>query len=154
MNDLVLEYEVGMIPYVIAAVPATMINVIWKDVAPHLQRVVEVANDEITLESVKERLLSADALLVCICRLDEIVACNVVEVRTFDSGIKALYIPIVGGDEMDNWYKQFLEVCKALAKDLGCRELRGIAARKGWIRKLAPEGWTEVCTNVRYMLEN
>lgn len=130
--------------YVVAGIPQNLIEVLWDDLAPHLQRVVDVAHNEITLDSIKAKALRGDSLIVPICKGKEIVAVNTVEVRTFDSGEKALFIPVTGGDELDGWMEQFLEVAKGIAKDYQCTKLRGVAARKGWLRVLKNQGWKEV----------
>lgn len=139
---------------IIAAVPATLIEVLWDKVTPHLQRVVDVAHGEITLDSVKAKLIRGDALLITISDQDSIIAVNTMEVRYFDSGRKAMFIPITGGDNLDLWMDRFLKVAKAIAKDHGCDELRGLAVRKGWMRKLAPYGWEEVHTVISCKIED
>lgn len=50
---------------------------------------------------------------------------------------------------MNEWMDRFLDIVKAIAKDFNCTELRGIAARKGWMRKLKPLGWSEVSTIIK-----
>ena len=136
-------------PTVVASVPVTLINVIWPMAVPHLERVVEVANGELTLESIKSKLLLGQALLFLACVDEDIVAVATAEVRIFDSGKKSLVLPIVGGDNLDDWMVQLLEIAKLLAKDLGCTELRGLGARKGWTRILKPYGWEEAYTVIR-----
>jgi hypothetical protein len=51
---------------------------------------------------------------------------------------------------MEFWKDDFLKLAEALGKDYACSELRGMAARKGWLPKLKPYGWEEVFTTVRY----
>lgn len=138
--------------YVMALVPITLIEVLWEQMEEHLQRVVDVAHDEITLSSIKQRLQTGESLAVAVCLEESIVAVNLLEVRVFDSGVRAMYIPVVGGNYMDEWADQFLDVAKAIAKDFNCRELRGLAARKGWTRFLAKRGWEEVNVALRCTL--
>lgn len=139
--------------YRIALVPVPLLDVLWPQMEQHIQRVVDVAHDEVTLESIKRRLLSAESVAVLVCLEEDVVAVNLLEIRVFDSGVRAMYIPVVGGNYMDEWADQFLEVAKAIAKDFGCRELRGLAARKGWLRYLANKGWEEVNISLRCMIE-
>lgn len=129
--------------YVLACVPVTLVNVLWRIVEPFIKLVVDVANNEITADSIKQRCLKGDAMLVCVCKEDQVIAVNLLEVRVFETGLKALYIPVVGGTEMDHWCEQFLQLANAIAKDLNCTELRGLAARHGWVKKLKPLGWEE-----------
>lgn len=135
--------------YQIAAIPANLVNIMWDRVKPHIDRVVAIAPDEIDSEIVKQRALVGDLLIVTISKCADIVAALVLEVREFDTGIKALYIPVVGGDELSEWMDQFLDVAHAIAKDFECTQLRGIAARKGWLKVLQTKGWEEVCTIIK-----
>jgi len=134
---------------IIAAVPQTMIHLIWDMVAPHLARPIALSHGEVTLESIKRRLIEGEALLLTVSRGADVVAVNTLEVRTSESGLRTLYIPLIGGSEMDDWMYRCIEVARAIAKDFNCTELRGIAARKGWMRKLAPMGWSEVATIIK-----
>ena len=139
--------------YIISAVPVTLIDVVWPQCMEHIQRVVEKAHGEITLDSVKARLMTGNSLLITISKGVDIVACNVLEVRVMDSGLRALYIPITGGNDLDQWMPRFLEVAKAIAKDYQCTELRGLAVRKGWMRVLKSHGWEEVHTVIKCNIE-
>lgn len=139
--------------YKIAAIPIPLVDVLWETIEPILQRVVDVAHDEINCESIRQRVLRGDVLLLVICKGEEIIAVNTAEVRIFDTGKRALYIPIVGGDELDGWMHQFLEVAKSIAIEYKCEELRGLAARRGWLKKLAPLGWKEAHTVVSFDID-
>jgi hypothetical protein len=139
--------------YVIAPIPPTLITVLWDRVEGHLARVVEVSNGEISLQSIKESCLLGKAMLLAVCRDDQIVAVITVEKRTFESGKSALFLPIVGGDELDGWLDQVLEVAILIAKDLDCEVIRGLGARKGWIRKLKDKGWKEAYSVLEVKVE-
>ena len=136
----------------ISAVPSNLIDLVWDQVEPLIDKVVEKAPGEIVTSLVKERLLANDELLMLVSEGDKVIAANVVTVRTLDSGVRALYIPIVGGSRMNEWMSDFLSQVELLAKDYNCTELRGLAARKGWLSKLKPYGWEEVYTTVRYKI--
>ena len=139
-------------PLVVSAVPYTMIDLIWDRVEPLIRSVEALAPEDISTPLVKDNLRLGRNLLVCISRGSEVIAVNVLDVRTMDSGIKVLYIPITAGDCMDEWLDNFLDVAKAIAKDYGCTELRGLAVRKGWIKKLESYGWEEMFTTIRCKL--
>ena len=134
---------------IISAVPSNMVDLIWDKVIPHIEKPIALSHGEVTLSSIKQRLLLGEAMLVIVCRKSDIIAVNTVEVQVAESGLRTLAIPLTGGSEMEKWMDRFLEIVKAIAKDLGCSELRGIAARKGWMRLLAPKGWEEVSTIIR-----
>ena len=133
----------------ISAIPITLIEVVWDRCVPHISRVVERSHGELSLESVKGTLLSGNSMLITISDGSDIIAVNIVQVRTMDTGLKCLYIPITGGDRLDEWMPRFLEVAKAIGKDLECTELCGLAVRRGWMKKLAPQGWEFVHEVIR-----
>ena len=139
--------------YIMGLVPIPLLEVLWDKMEPHIQRVVNVAHGEVTLLSVKNRLLTGTSLAVVVCLDEDIVAVNLLEIRVFDSGIRSMYVPVVGGNYMDEWADQFLEIAKAIAKDFNCTELRGLAARKGWTRFLASRGWEEVSIALRCKID-
>lgn len=142
-----------MSQYKVAAIPVTLIEALWDRLVPHLERVVAIVEDEINIDKVKEHAMNGDVLLVTICKGPDIIAVLTMDVRVFDTGIKALYLPMIGGDEMYEWADQFLTVAKAIAKDFGCTQLRGMAARKGWTRFVKERGWQESYMVIKCELE-
>jgi hypothetical protein len=138
--------------FVFAAIPPYLIDYMWKDVEPILQRVVDCSHGELTCEAVKRKAKAGTTLVVAILRDNEVVAINTADIVDFDSGLRVMYIPITGGDYIDEWLFDSLEVGKALARDHGCTELRGLSVRKGWLRKLPP-GWESITDVIKYDLE-
>jgi len=147
-----MDMKVKQEELIIASVPATMIDLIWDKVEPLLQLVVDKSPEDIVAEVTKEELLKGNLLLVTISRGAELIAINVLDIRTLDSGIKALYICITAGSEMDLWMDKILEFGIAVAKEHNCVELRGFAVRNGWVRKLKPYGWEELFVTLRYKI--
>lgn len=133
-----------MSEYSISVVAPAFVDIIWDQVLPHLQRVVDVAHGEMTCDSVKKRLQSGDSVLVTISKGSEIVAINTLEIRVMDSGLRALFIPITGGNEMFKWKDDFQAMAIKMAKFYNCTELRGLAVREGWMDVLKPMGWEHV----------
>lgn len=132
-----------MTKFIIAAVPATLVEILWQDMAPHLQRAVETAHGEVTLDSIKEGFLSGDSLPLVVSVEGEIIAVLTAEVRQMESGLRCLVLPIIGGNRAFEWVDQFLEVAKCLAIEFNCSELRGFASRKGWTKMLEPRGFKD-----------
>ena len=139
---------------IIAACPATMVPIVWARVAPMLQLPCDMSHNETDIESVYARLMAGDSLLTLVSKGTEIVAAITLNVVTFDTGLKALYLPLVSGKYFDQWCDRYFKVVCAIAKDLNCTELRGISVRKGWLRKLRKYGFEEVSTIVRCPLED
>ena len=138
--------------FIFAAIPPYLIDYVWKDAAPILQRVVDCSHGELTLDAIKRKSKSGETLLVLILKGDEVVAVNTADIVEFDSGLRVMYIPITGGDYIDEWLFDSLEVGKALARDHNCTELRGLSVRKGWLRKLPP-GWESITDVIKFDLE-
>lgn len=137
----------------LAAIPANTIQMLWSQIEPVLDRVVAVSNRELTTEGIKGRCMSGHNLIVTVCLDGVIVAVTVLDVVQFESGLRTMYIPVVGGDYMDEWLEESFEVAKAIAKDLNCSEVRGLAARKGWMRRLKNMNWEEIVTVIRCPVE-
>jgi len=133
----------------LAAVPASLIELLWDDIAPFIDLVADKAPDDIVTSKVKENCMLGSIMPVIVYRGSDIVAVNILDVKALDSGKKVLYIPIIGGTEFDNWSEDFMKLATQIAKDFGCSELRGMAVRKGWMTKLKPLGWEEMFTTVR-----
>ena len=124
----------------IAAIPVNLVELIFPKAIPHLERVISKAPDDINLETIKEKLLQGNTMMVTISDGEEVVAVNIVEATTYETGHKVLFIPITGGDRMDEWLDRFMELAHTIARDLGCHEMRGMACRKSWLRALNSKG--------------
>lgn len=138
--------------YTISAVPVTMLDLVWDRAAPLLKLPIDLSADELTLDSVYQRIKSGNTLLLTVSNGPDIIAVVTAEIRSFDTGMKALYLPLIGGTDMENWFDRMHDIAAAIAKDFDCQELRGIAVRKGWLRVLKDKGWSEVSTIVKYPL--
>lgn len=144
MDDAVIVDDL-----IVGAIPANAIDLLWDKVLPFVKMVEEKAPYDIDIGIVKERLQMGQTMLITISRGSDIVAINIVDVKMLDTGVKALFIPITAGGEMDLWLDKFMDIAIAIAKDYGCSELRGLASRDGWLRKLKPYGWEPVFTTIR-----
>jgi hypothetical protein len=138
---------------VIAAVPASMIDLVWEQVTPLIQKVIDKAPDDVTLEATRENLINANTLLVTVSRGAKIVAVNILNVQVLDSGKRVLTIPVIGGEEMREWMDRFMEIAEQIAKDFDCTAIRGFAAREGWARVLEPYGYKKLHTVLQYEIE-
>lgn len=138
--------------YKLAAIPQTLVEPIWAQLEPHIARVVSIVDEETTIEVVKEKAISGDVLLLSVCKGTDIIAVLTMDIRDFDTGMKALYIPMLAGDEFFEWFDQAFTVVKAIAKDFGCSQIRA-AGRRGWTKALKPHGWEEQYTIIKYDVE-
>jgi hypothetical protein len=117
-------------------VPPALIPVIWEKIQPYLKPVADVSSGDLTEESIFKDMRNGENVVVVIIDDYRIIGVNTLQVHTFNSGLKCLYIPIIGGERIDEWGEEFFCMCKEIAKQNGCTELRGMAARGGWLRKL------------------
>lgn len=140
-------------PYSIIEVAPGNIDTLWPQIAPVMQLPVDRSHGEVTMDSTKDRIKQGIARLFIVIENNKIIAVNTLEVRFFDSGIKSLYIPMVGGTKMEMWGEEFYNIAKKIGKEIGARELRGIAVRDGWLRLAKKRGWEEVHTIISYQLE-
>lgn len=134
---------------IIAAIPTTMIDLIWPKVLPWLEKPIDLSHDEVDISALKNHLKQGNHLLCTISIDTDIIGVFTLEVRTFDTGLRAMYIPLVAGKDIHKWIDRGFKVIEAIAKDYNCTELRGISVRKGWMRMLKDRGWEEVSTTVR-----
>jgi hypothetical protein len=136
----------------IAAIPPAMIDVVWNQLAPLLEKPIDLCKDETSLDYIYGFLKAGLLMALVVCENDKIIAVNVLRVDTFDNGNKLLFIVLVGGERIDEWGYQVLDAEKEIAKSLGCVELRGCAVRNGWLRKLNKTAWQEVHTVIKLKL--
>jgi len=137
----------------ISLVPPTLIDVIYPMCEHYILKVIDRAENDISSDTTKKRLKAGETMLCVIYDDDEIIAVNILEVMEFETGHRALYIPITGGERMSEWLDDFLKLAMDIAKDLKCVELRGISCRPGWIRALKSHGWYNINTVIGCKVE-
>lgn len=138
--------------YILTLVPNTLIPMIWDEVEPIIQRVVDVSDGDISTDTVKRSLLRIRSLLVVVTNEERIVALFTLEVRTMDTGKRVLYSPIIAGDNMSEWLEYYLNYVRIFARQENCPQIRGVASRKGWLKLLKKRGLKEGATTVSYTL--
>ncbi len=123
-----------------AAVPIAMIELVWDKCKPLIQKVIDRSPLDLDIDEIKRKLLTGDSLLVTIAEKGEMVAFFTLEVQTFKTGHKVMYVAMMGGEGFDKFVNLFLDITHKLAREYNCDELR-VSGRKGWIRKLEKFGW-------------
>ncbi|HHA19841.1 MAG TPA: hypothetical protein ENK70_09060 [Methylophaga sp.] len=138
----------------LTAVPVTLVPFLWEEVTPILQRVVDISDGDISNSTVKRRILTGTSLLITVTEKEsgKMVAIFTTEIRTMDTGKRVLYAPIIAGDEMKGWLEDMCQFLHKMAIREQCSQVRGISARKGWIRALKKHGLIEGTTTVSYKL--
>ena len=130
----------------ISMIPVPLVDVVLPICEGYIKDVIKRAENDISMEVIRNQLKKGETLLVTISEGSEIIAVNILETREFETGHKVLLIPITAGTRMSEWLDDFLRLAHQLAKDSGCKELRGISCRKGWTRALRDYGWYDIHT--------
>lgn len=142
----------------IAAVAPELLDLVWDRVIPLVELVINKAPDDLNLDGIKKRIATGQDLLVVIYEGSDIIAFNTLKAEEYDTGKRAMFIPLTGGTRLDEWMADFLVIAEAIAKDYGCSVLRGIACRKGWLKVLNKDKddndkWNEVHTIIEYKIK-
>lgn len=141
--------------YNIAAIPHYLIDFIWPHIELIINSIISKAHGEMDLNTVKQKLKDDSALLV-VCLKDTIVKGLVIlQVETFDTGLRVLNLSMAGGD-VDIFTGDYDTALLDIAKNLKCDEIRAIGARTGWERMLKRKdtNWGKLSTTLIYKLEN
>jgi hypothetical protein len=133
--------------YTLKAIQQTELGLVWDEVKPHLEKVVEYSHGDITIETMRNELVNGRSWLIAVYRDTDIVAAITVDIRTMDSGKRVLMVPVVGGADMEHWLPMLHEELLHLKKMFVCDSIRG-AGRPGWARELKKYGWKPIITVV------
>ena len=129
----------------ISIVPVNMIDYMFPQCGYHLQRVVDNSHGDLCLEGMKKELLEGNAGLLIVTEGDDLIAAMTATVSVMQTGLRALYLPAIGGDRLDEWMDLMLPMLNELAKVYNCTEIRG-TGREGWERILKTRGFKKCHT--------
>ena len=130
----------------------TDVDSVWSVVRPMLQKVVTQSPDDLSIEKIYHRLVAGNDLLILISTGTEFLASITMRIKTTDTGVRVLYLPVVSGNKMDTWLDKFLDFAKEIARDHQCTQIRG-TGRNGWVKKLKSRGWNDMFTTIAYNVE-
>jgi len=130
-----------------------MLDLLWHQIEPLLQLAVDTSEGETTTEDIYIKTRNGDVLILCMCDGPIIDAVLTLQVITYLNGKRALCMPMVGGKYLDEWMNEGMEVVLQIARDMKCEEVRGYAARTGWLRKLKHTKWKELYTTICYKVD-
>lgn len=71
----------------------------------------------------------------------DVIAVNILNTHIFPTGHRVLYIPITGGERMNEWLDDFMDLAHKIAISFNCVEIRGMSCRKGWLKALKKHNW-------------
>lgn len=127
-------------------IPSSAIDLAWPVAGPLIQRVLDEFDTGYSLDDLKARCKSQDMQLwLCDDR-----AAFLSEIQVFPR-YKALHVPYIAGDGMDQWIDRAMDVLEAFARHMGCAYVSG-CGRRGWARVGRDRGYTEGFTITRKAL--
>lgn len=123
----------------VTAVPPAVVDVVWPDVAPMLEKAIATADGRYSLESVYNEFVSGALALWVV--LDDARPIAALTTRVVDFPCKrVLSVDWIAGSRMAEWLPQTNAIFRDYAKSYGCRQIEG-RGRKGWLRELTKHGW-------------
>lgn len=148
MNTLKLAIDNE--PYTFCSISTADVLKVWQQVEPHVERALEHAFDDMTPTQVLGMLLTEKLSLVLVTKGDVVIASMTFEICEFAAG-KVCHIMTVGGDDLETWVEEFVEIWKAIGRETGCSHL-SIKGRKGWERYARKHGFKHSYTYMRLEL--
>ena len=116
---------------------------IWHDICKFLEPAIDRSGGEVSKASLLRRLMTGETTLFIIKDEDGIITVMfTLEVLVFESGLRTLAIPLVGGKGFLDMLITADEFLRTTAKNLDCSYIRGFSVRGGWLSKIGKYGWT------------
>lgn len=123
----------------VTAVPQAVVDVVWPDVAPMMQRAVDTSGERYTVQAVYEEIMAGNLALWIV--MDDAKPIAALTTRVVDFPLKrTLSVDWIAGERMAEWLPRVNELFTEYAKTYGCCQLEG-RGRKGWLRELSKHGW-------------
>lgn len=129
----------------IAAPSIDQINACWDELSSLLQKAIDYSNGELDIDSVKERILSGEIMVVVVFKDGNLIAAVTFEQIEFQTCKRVLNIQLAGGTDIELWFHDVEKIANGLAERYHCSDVY-IIGRKGWVRKMKSLGYSEVHT--------
>ena len=114
----------------------------WHDICKFLEPAIIKSKGEVSKESVLRRLMNGETTLFIVKDDSGIITVMfTLEVLVFESGLRTLAIPLVGGKGVLDMLITADEFLRTTAKNLNCSYIRGFSVRGGWLSKIGKYGW-------------
>ena len=114
----------------------------WPDIIENLEPAVIRSKGEVTKESLLRRLMLGETtLFLCKNEAGLVTVMFTLEVLVFESGLRTLAIPLVGGSGFLKMLVECDEFLRSTAKSMNCSYIRGFSVRGGWLSKIGKFGW-------------
>ena len=130
----------------IVAIESNQIETAWPRVKGHIQAALDKAKGELSIETIKDRLLNKTSMLLVAADGIVILASIVCELVETESG-RVCHIIAAGGKHADTWLDEWYNQIVPIAKDQGCVRI-SLNGRKGWEKKLKKYGFNHAYTTL------
>lgn len=137
----------------VTAVPAAVVDVVWDDVAPMIEKATKTSGGRYDVSSVREGIESGVLALWIAMDDAKPIAALTTRVEVFPTGMRVLAIDWIGGKRMKDWLPEAHAVLSDYGRAYGCQHLQGYG-RKGWLRALSKHGWGVDYTAYRMEIDN
>ena len=131
----------------VVAIPCQLAPKIWPMVEQYAAAALEHAFDGMTSEKILDYVLDDVLILVVITYDGEIVASATLEIDENENG-KSCHCLTIGGEGIDFWIAEFMEVWRAIAREQGCDAIT-LKGREGWARYARKLGFQHQYTQMR-----
>lgn len=123
----------------ISVVPPAVLDVVWPQTAPLLQKAIDTTRPRYDIDSVRAGLDRSELLLWCVFDGTTPIAVMTTRIVEYPNS-KALCLDWIGGERMKEWLPMAHDVMRRYGHDNGCTHLEGYG-RKAWGRALQKYGW-------------
>lgn len=123
----------------ISVVPPAVLDVVWPQTAPLLQKAIDTTRPRYDIDSVRAGLERSELLLWCVFDGTTPIAVMTTRIVEYPNS-KALCLDWIGGERMKEWLPMAHDVMRRYGHDNGCTHLEGYG-RKAWGRALQKYGW-------------
>jgi hypothetical protein len=123
---------------------------VWPEVAPLFERALKRSDSWDTMEGLRADVDKGDTVLWLICDSTSMVAAFITGVVTAGRG-RLLNAVILGGSRMSEWFVQFEQKLRDIAKAEDCKAVVAVG-RKGWKRIFERCGWADGPTTMLRMI--
>lgn len=118
------------------------IDLYWNDASKLLQKAIDRADGEYTIEWLYNSLKDVNRNLWIVYKDNVIIAAITTRIDLYPSGIKIACIDFAGGESFKDW-NVFTDYVSPLFFSMGCVKLE-IAGRLGWLRLHTDKGFKPI----------
>lgn len=129
----------------VSVVNPQMLEVIWPSAKDMVELAIEHSNKELTIDSIYDRLLIGEMLLITVLEEDKMVAALTIEKNIYPSEKEVILVTAAGGADMYLWIDKAMELVERIAKQQGCEEIY-IIGRTGWAKVLKQKNFDVIHT--------